>query len=310
MRRQTKEYAVYTSLSELMLFKYQIQNFRYTSPRPSNNQLAGGHDSKLRGRGLNFEELRLYRPGDDIRTMDWKVTNRLKKPHVRTYSEERERSVWLLVDQRMGMFFGSKVKMKSVVAAEIAALIAWKTLADRDSIGGIVFNDQNLVNYKPRQSVNTVVRFLESIVSMNKLLKPNRVFDDNANMLNQVVAHAEKYCSHDNLVIIISDMDGWDKKIIRHLKQLTRRNDVMLFLVFDPLETELPDVNRMLISNGQDQIEFDSRKTRIRNEFKNYFETNAQELKNELKKYKVPVITLDTTVPVQIQMQNAVHLHI
>ncbi|MCK5685916.1 DUF58 domain-containing protein, partial [bacterium] len=255
-------------------------------------------------------ELRLYRPGDDIRTMDWKVTNRLKKPHVRTYSEERERSVWLLVDQRMGMFFGSKVKMKSVVAAEIAALIAWKTLADRDSIGGIVFNDQNLVNYKPRQSVNTVVRFLESIVSMNKLLKPNRVFDDNANMLNQVVAHAEKYCSHDNLVIIISDMDGWDKKIIRHLKQLTRRNDVMLFLVFDPLETELPDVNRMLISNGQDQIEFDSRKTRIRNEFKNYFETNAQELKNELKKYKVPVITLDTTVPVQIQMQNAVHLHI
>ena len=86
--------------------------------------LAGRHASRLRGRGLNFEEIRRYLPGDDTRNMDWKVTARMRKPHVRVYTEERDRPCLLVVDQRQSMFFGTRRCMKSVAAAEVAALAA------------------------------------------------------------------------------------------------------------------------------------------------------------------------------------------
>ena len=88
--------------------------------------LSGRYASRLRGRGLNFEEIRRYLPGDDVRTMDWKVTARTRSPHVRVYTEEKDRAVLLIVDQRINMFFGTRDKLKSVTAAELAALGAWR----------------------------------------------------------------------------------------------------------------------------------------------------------------------------------------
>ncbi|MFM5554295.1 DUF58 domain-containing protein [Aeromonas veronii] len=101
----------------------------------SGNLLCGRHPSRFRGRGLNFEELRHYQQGDDIRTLDWKVTLRTGRPHVRSYSEEKDRHVILCVDQRSCMFFSSVEVMKSVVAAEVAALLGWQVLKESDRVG-------------------------------------------------------------------------------------------------------------------------------------------------------------------------------
>jgi uncharacterized protein (DUF58 family) len=123
---------VYADLSELVRLKFRSRRFSFL-PRPSAHSiLAGRHASRLRGRGLNFEEIRRYLPGDDIRNMDWRVTARMRKPHVRVYTEERDRPVLLIIDQRQSMFFGSRQAMKSVVAAEGAALAArrWLTPCD------------------------------------------------------------------------------------------------------------------------------------------------------------------------------------
>ena len=132
---------VYTNLDKLVALKYDIRGFSYLPKQPVQSQLTGKHRSRLRGRGLDFEEVRIYSFGDDIRSIDWKVTARTKKPHTRVYTEERERPVFLVLDQSSSMFFGSQQYMKSVIAAEAAAISAWKVLAVGDRIGGIGFND-------------------------------------------------------------------------------------------------------------------------------------------------------------------------
>ena len=101
---------IYTNVDALQRLQFAAKGFAFNTLQPINSILAGKNISKLRGRGLNFEEMRQYQRGDDIRTMDWKVTMRTGKPHVKVYTEEKERSVFLLVDQRQSMFFGSKKK--------------------------------------------------------------------------------------------------------------------------------------------------------------------------------------------------------
>jgi uncharacterized protein (DUF58 family) len=119
---------VYASIHQLLALQHKASGFSFLPRQPLHSLLAGRHASKVRGRGLNFEEIRAYYPGDDIRTIDWKVTARTQKPHTRVFTEERERPALLVVDQRIDMFFGSQVNMKSVTAAEAAALGAWRIL--------------------------------------------------------------------------------------------------------------------------------------------------------------------------------------
>ena len=125
---------IYVQLNDLIALQYQVQGISFLPRQPLHSALSGRHSSRLRGRGLNFEELRHYRAGDDIRTLDWKVTHRTGKPHVRVYTEERERCVIMLVDQRRSMFFGTRAKMKSVVAAELAAITGRPALKVRMAV--------------------------------------------------------------------------------------------------------------------------------------------------------------------------------
>ena len=115
---------VYTELQDLIRLQWAARGFSLLPRQPLRSVLAGRHAARIRGRGLDFEELRDYRPGDDVRSIDWKVTARTRKPHTRVYTDERERRVLLVVDQRLAMFFGTRVQMKSVTAAELAALLA------------------------------------------------------------------------------------------------------------------------------------------------------------------------------------------
>ena len=161
---------VRTSLETLVGLKGEARGFSFLPRQPITSLLAGRHSSRLRGRGLDFEELRHYQPGDDIRTMDWRATARLRAPHVRVYTEERERPVLLVVDQRMPMFFGSRRAMKSVVAAEIAALGAWRALSSGDRVGGIVFNDHEITDLVPHRSQARLLRLLHEVVRFNRML--------------------------------------------------------------------------------------------------------------------------------------------
>src|SRR5215831_5840844 len=148
---QTGMPGVYVDLEELIALEYGGRKVSFLPRQPVHSLLSGRFASRMRGRGLNFEEIRDYRPGDDIRSIDWKVTARLRKPHVRVFNEERDRPTLLVVDQRLSMFFGSRRAMKSVTAAEAAAISAWRVLGAGDRVGAIVFNDREIAEFRPRR---------------------------------------------------------------------------------------------------------------------------------------------------------------
>ena len=134
---------VFTSLAELLRMEHVAHSFSLKAKKQKVNTILGGkHASKLRGRGLDFEEVRNYVKGDDIRNIDWKVTARTQKTHTRVFTEEKERPVLIVVDQSKSMLFGSQKRTKAVVAAELAAMLAFRVLKEGDRVGGVVIADK------------------------------------------------------------------------------------------------------------------------------------------------------------------------
>ena len=299
---------VYADFNLLMAMQHKAAGLSFLPKQAVQSILSGRHGSKLRGRGLNFEELRHYRSGDDIRTLDWKVTNRTKKPHVRVYTEERERSVMMIVDQRISMFFGSQVKMKSVAACEMAALCAWRTLAVGDRIGAILFNDSSLKEIRPQRSRPTAQRILLESVKMNHALHAKQKQTQNDLQLARALTEAERLCGHDRLVVIVSDLAGWSDGVLASIRRLSVHNDVIVAFVFDPLEKHLPEKASLVVSDGDVQIEVDSKKGEIKERFTAEFASSFNQVSKDLKKYGVPMIPIDTVAPVEDQLRVALGL--
>ncbi len=292
----------YTNLSALTRLKYQAKRFSFLPRQPVRSLLAGRKASRLRGRGLNFEEIRNYLPGDDIRSIDWKVTARMRKPHTRVYTEERDRPTLLVIDQRVGMFFGSRVTMKSVTAAEVAALAAWRSLDVGDRVGAIVFNDSDTVVVKPRRSSKTVMQILQAVVQQNTALSANGTTPADPGRLNTILGEACRISTHDTLVCIISDFHGNDETTRRLLNRLARHNDIIAAFVFDPLEAEFPNAGHLVAGDGTKQIEFNSADDKLRRGFAKAFEDRLEKARQFLLRRQIPVLPLRTDLPVVEQV--------
>ncbi|HEY6130551.1 MAG TPA: DUF58 domain-containing protein, partial [Halioglobus sp.] len=144
-------HGAYVQLNELIALRFPAQQIKLGRRKRALNSLAGPIKSNFRGRGIDFEEVRSYQPGDDIRTIDWRVTARTGSAHTKLFREERERPVMVVIDQRGSMFFGSTHCFKSVLAAQLASLLAWSALHGGDRVGGLVFNDEGHQEIRPRR---------------------------------------------------------------------------------------------------------------------------------------------------------------
>ena len=295
----------YSNLRTLMMMRLRARGFSFLPNQSVGSPLVGRHGSRLRGRGLDFDELRHYRPGDDIRMLDWKVTDRTGRPHVRSYRDEREHQALLLVDQRATMFFGSQVRMKSVTAVEFAALGAWRILESGDRVGALMFNDEQIIEVKPHRSRKAVSNLLNRLVTLNHSL-PAPPGTNNAGQLNRALRETNRLAKHDCLVLIVSDLDGWNSETVSSIKRLARHNDVVVSLVYDPLEQRIPGDSPMIFSDGALQIQVDSREPRLQKNFQQHFENKIEFLQGELKKHDVPVISIDTVSPVDAQLRATI----
>ena len=285
---------VYVTLQDLIALQYRARGFSFLPRQPIHSLLTGKHASRMRGRGLNFEELRGYLPGDDIRTIDWKVTARTQKPYVRVFTEERDRPAMLVVDQRLSMFFGSKVSMKSVTAAETAALGAWRVLSVGDRVGALVFNDSHIAEVSPHRSRQTVMRILQAVVEKNNALRVDADIAPNPGMLNQVLETVVRKAAHDYLIGIISDFVGADENTRRIVTRLAQHNDVLAMSVYDPLATDLPDRGRWAVSDGELQIEMDIAQTKVRKRVAEFADQRLQAIMSWQRELGVPVLPLTT----------------
>ena len=262
-REPVADTRIHVDLAHLRGLEGQAKALSFLPRQPARSVLNGRRASRMRGRGLNFEELRGYLPGDDVRSIDWKVTARTGEPHVRVYTEERDRPALIVVDQRMSMFFGSRRNMKSVTAAEAAALAAFRILDQSDRVGGIVFGDDVIAEIRPQRSRRAVNTFLSAIAAANARLHAT-VSVVEPMPLNRVLNAVARIARRDHLVLVISDFDGIDERTKMLVGGLARHNDVVLALVTDPIAHEIPENLRLIVSDGVLQAEIDTGSDHVR----------------------------------------------
>ena len=285
---------VYVTLDRLLRLKHEASGFSFLPRQPVRSLLTGHHASRLRGRGLNFDELRAYQPGDDIGVMDWKVTARTQKPHVRVYTEERDHPCVLVVDQRITMFFGSQCAMKSVTAAEFAALSAWKVRAEGDRVGAVVFNDSRIQMIRPHRSDARVVDVLRTLVEQNRRLRVGAGIAANPEMLNRAIEHAARITPHDGLICLVTDFFGANARTRELLIRTAQHNDVVVAVIYDPLETQLPDAGKFTVSDGEFHLEFDSGDRSVAHSFADDFRGRMEQGRAILARLGVPVLPIHT----------------
>jgi uncharacterized protein (DUF58 family) len=248
---------VYVDLPALLRLEYRGARATFRARQPVHSLLSGRNTSRMRGRGLDFEEIRAYVPGDDVRTIDWHVTARTGKPQTRVYTEERDRPALLVVDQRLAMFYGTRLNLKSLTAAEAAAFAAWRVFRSGDRVGAVVFDDRGLVVLRPHRSRGQVVRILEAIVAKNRALHAEAPGPPAPGMLNQALEQAASLVDHDHAVLVVSDFDGADAETHRLVARLGQHNDVVALLVHDPSAKDLPHEGRFVVTGGELQVQTD-----------------------------------------------------
>jgi uncharacterized protein (DUF58 family) len=288
------EARVTVTLDDLLRLQHRAKGFSFLPKQPVHSLLAGRHASRLRGRGLEFEELRPYYEGDDVRAIDWPSTARTGSPQLRVYTEERDRSVILLVDQRLAMFFGSRRAMKSVVAAEAAALAAWRVTSLGDRIGGIVFSENGIDEIRPRARRAAIGPLFDAIVRQNNKLRADDPRASDPSLLNPAISRALRVLPHDGLLTLITDGAGANQETVRLITEVTAHNDALVVFVFDPLEEKLPGIGRVNVAEGGQQIETDMSRRGLQTNFAAGFKERRQAVEGFSRRRAIPVMPLTT----------------
>lgn len=245
---------VYTSIDELVSLSATARHLSHLKARVVSQAQSGSHHSRFKGRGMEFAEVRAYQPGDDVRSIDWRVTARRQAPHTKLFQEERERPVIVLCDQSASMFFGSRYCMKSVLAARSAALLAWSALSHNDRVGGIVFNQKNNWTIKPARSRKALLRYFKLIENANHALNAESVRDGllSNNGFIETLIEASQVTRPGTLIFVISDFHGLDRQATQQLSGLARHNELILLRCTDPLEHHLPPGGILPMRNGEE----------------------------------------------------------
>lgn len=253
----------------------------------------GGHLSRFRGRGVEFDESRVYQPGDDPRNMDWRVTARSGQPHVKQFREERERPVWLLVDIGASMRFGTRVAFKSVIAAQAAALLAWAAADKGDRVGGLVFDETR--HFERRPMARTV-----GLLPLLKVLSEDPIQGDEGGYgsIGAAGQHLAHMVRPGSLVFLLSDFAGLQLDDGAWLARLSCGNEVVLVHVFDPLEAEAPPAGLYPVIDGARRGVLNTADGALQTRWHRRFADRATLLENLSLRHQAHLIDLRTDWPV------------
>ncbi len=288
------EGGAYTDIRGLIQLRHAARVLDIPELNKMHNPLSGLLSSRFRGRGIDFAEVRIYQPGDDVRTIDWRVTARTQTPHTKMFQEEKERPVLILVDQSSSMFFGSRRVFKSVLAAETAALLAWTALERGDRTGGIVFSESGHREVRPRRNKSSVLRLLHEIHDYNLALNRN-AGNDNQAYLIEALHNVRRVAKHGSIIFLISDFQTFNEEATRvHLRELSRHNDVIGLHISDPLEKELPNPDLYTITDGSARSRIDTAVQRHRKAYQEQYLAGLDIIRAEFARIRSPLIELST----------------
>jgi uncharacterized protein (DUF58 family) len=272
----------------------KIRRIQITTNRLVNESLAGEYHSVFKGRGMEFDEVREYQHGDDIRTIDWNVTSRTGHPFVKRYVEERELTVMLLVDASASGAFGSFEKTKGEVAAEISALLAFSAIKNNDRVGAILFTDRVERFIPPRRGSKHVLRVIRELL----FYRPER----QGTRIQQALEHLNLVVRKRAVVFLISDL--LDQGFEQPLKAANRKHDVVIIQIVDPRERELPDVGILEVRDAEtgEVVRIDTSLARVRAAFRRNWERNHEEQRRLFQSHHMDYVLINAAEPYDIPL--------
>jgi uncharacterized protein (DUF58 family) len=247
---------------------------------------AGDYHSVFKGRGMNFEDVREYQPGDEIRTIDWNVTARFGSPFVKKFTEERELTVMLIVDVSASGDFGSTSQSKRELAAEVACLLAFSAIRNNDKVGLLLFSDQLELFIAPKKGRSHTLRIIREIL----FFEPGGRGTDPAAALN----HLNKIVTRRAVVFLISDFQA--RKFARELAVTARRHDLIAIRIQDEREMALPNIGIITLEDAEtgEQIEINTANRDVRTHFSELADEQQAEVNRVLRQNRIDRIDLRT----------------
>lgn len=295
---------VILSLKELL--NYKDQTVRWLPPAKSLwSQLNGQHISRQQGRGMNFSEVRQYHAGDDIRSIDWRVTARTGKAHTKLFTEEREQPVMLYLDFAQTMRFGSILMLKSVQMAHMASLISWLAIEQKDRIGAILDSGHDLLDIKPTSRNKGALQLLHKLTDMHNHALDTSVKDKHSLSIGLEALH--RLYPKGSEIVLCSDFTRFDcQKDSALLSQLRRHNRITIVQFYDPLErgqTQYRGTEK--VTNGQETqwLNFSSRTTR--EQLANAYQLQQQQLESLCRSLAIPYYALSSAEPLIYQISGS-----
>lgn len=300
------------SLQQLLIQRHAAKIVAYVPYNRSIAGISGLHMSRMRGRGIDFEEFRPYQQGDDIRTIDWRVTARTGKPFTKVFREERERPVIIAVDQSSSMFFGSQVAFKSVIAAQAAAIFCWMAIDNGDRVGGLVWSDTDHALVRPKRSRRSALHLLNQLQAYNARLAEDatsrRASDEDPtsspNGLSVALGQIRRITKPGSTLYVLSDFTTLDETALQYLSQLSRHNNVVCCMIHDPLEEDLPVPGFYSITDGRHKGTLNTYSNKARQAYQQNFQERVKALQAELVKLQIPFLTLRTNQLVVEQIRQ------
>jgi len=270
-----------------------------------NSLQTGAYVSHFKGRGMEFDESRPYQPGDDPRSIDWRVTARSSEAYTKLFREERERPVLIMTDLRSNMHFATQGCFKSVNATRAAALLAWAAHHRGDRLGGLVFGDTRHRELRPRLGRQAALRYVHELVGHpDWATTTDQGTVDEEPPLTQAMAMLRRVAHPGSLVIIISDFIGLSRAAQSYLTGIARHNEVLAVFLSDPLERKLPPPGRYRLVSHDEEMAIDTFARGARSDYRHVFEDRLQEFDAFCHRYGIHLMPLSTDDdPVQFLQQ-------
>ena len=309
---KTADDIIRVKLESLIKLNQQASQLPLKSRR-IHSALSGNYTSAFKGRGMEFDEARPYQSGDDIRSIDWRVTARTGKTHTKLYREERERPVLIWLDLRKPMFFASQSMYKSVLASKAAALLAWSSSQHNDRLGGLIFSEQQHSELRPQRGKAATLHFLNRIAEHSaweinntnetgQSNKPIQTADQALNRLHRVTKPG-------SLIFLISDFRNITEHTESTLAKMSRHNDLVMIFVSDPLEQQLPPAGYYKLTDGQNDLIINTRSKNNRDHYQQRFIAHQQYLKDCCNKLGIFYINISTHRPLLESLQQGLNLN-
>lgn len=297
------------NMPELIRYKGIARRLNLQPASAIRSSMAGAMSSKFKGRGMEFDEARHYQPGDDIRSIDWRVTARTGKTHTKLYREERERPVLIYIDLHASMHFGTQLLYKSVQAIHSAALISFSALSRGDKIGCVAINESCDIELKPKATSKHVLGMLNQVMNMHnddvQQLAHKRATSDPALSSQAGLTKLAMLAKPGTLVYIISDFTHFNQQAFDVIGKMQRHCEIRPLQIFDPIEHALPvfrGLEHVLLSDGQQEQAITLGDKTLASEYQQTRKSWFESIAKNLQRHNVHLRSISAASPIEDQL--------